>query len=101
MLREDKSNQDIRFTFPFTFRELNVLKEKKFSLVTLIHYFFPEAKEAGFFKVVFIFDGLDECRPTQNFHNNEILTDVIEPTSVDSLLKNLIRGNCFPLHASG
>ncbi|TNN31135.1 Protein NLRC3 [Liparis tanakae] len=44
---EDKSNQDIQFMFPFTFRELNVLKEKKFSLMQLIHYFFTETKEAG------------------------------------------------------
>ncbi|KAI3353559.1 hypothetical protein L3Q82_020079 [Scortum barcoo] len=29
---EDKANQDIHFTFPFTFRELNVLKEKKVQL---------------------------------------------------------------------
>uniref|UniRef100_G3PB69 FISNA domain-containing protein n=1 Tax=Gasterosteus aculeatus TaxID=69293 RepID=G3PB69_GASAC len=28
---EDKDRQDIQFTFPFTFRELNVLREKKFS----------------------------------------------------------------------
>ncbi|XP_039877497.1 NACHT, LRR and PYD domains-containing protein 3-like, partial [Simochromis diagramma] len=32
---EDKANQDIQFIFPFTFRELNVLKEEKFSLVEL------------------------------------------------------------------
>jgi len=63
---EDKAHQDIHFTFPFTFRELNVLKEKKFSLVELVHHFFTETKEAGIcrfdqFQVVFIFDGLDEC----------------------------------------
>ncbi|XP_034719481.1 uncharacterized protein LOC117938738 [Etheostoma cragini] len=29
---EGKANQDIQFIFPFTFRELNVLKERKFSL---------------------------------------------------------------------
>ncbi|KAI3363956.1 hypothetical protein L3Q82_001548 [Scortum barcoo] len=78
---EDKANQDIHFTFPFTFRELNVLKEKKFSLVELVHQFFTETKEAGIcrfeeFQVVFIFDGLDECRLPLDFHNNEILTDV-------------------------
>uniref|UniRef100_G3N8D6 Pyrin domain-containing protein n=1 Tax=Gasterosteus aculeatus TaxID=69293 RepID=G3N8D6_GASAC len=28
---EDKDHQDIQFTFPFTFRELNVQREKKFS----------------------------------------------------------------------
>uniref|UniRef100_UPI0037E813D8 NLR family CARD domain-containing protein 3-like n=1 Tax=Semicossyphus pulcher TaxID=241346 RepID=UPI0037E813D8 len=98
---EDKANQDIQFMFPFTFRELNVLKEKKFSLVELVHHFFTETKEAGIcrfeeFQVVFIFDGLDECRLPLDFHNNEILTDVTESTSVDVLLTNLIRGKLLP-----
>ncbi|XP_062286437.1 NLR family CARD domain-containing protein 3-like [Scomber scombrus] len=98
---ENKANQDIHFTFPFTFRELNVLKEKKFSLVELVHHFFTETKEAGIcrfedFQVVFIFDGLDECRLPLDFHNNEILTDVTESTSVDVLLTNLIRGKLLP-----
>ncbi|KAM8721908.1 NACHT, LRR and PYD domains-containing protein 3-like isoform 4-T4 [Acanthopagrus schlegelii] len=96
---EDKDNQDIQFTFPFTFRELNVLKEKKFSLVELVHHFFTETKEiCSFeeFQVVFIFDGLDECRLPLDFHNTEILTDVTESTSVDVLLTNLIRGKLLP-----
>ncbi|XP_030608462.1 protein NLRC3-like [Archocentrus centrarchus] len=98
---EDKANQDIQFMFPFTFRELNVLKEKKFSLVELVHHFFTETKEAGIcsfedFQVLFIFDGLDECRLPLDFHNTEILTDVTESTSVDVLLTNLIRGNLLP-----
>ncbi|XP_072235521.1 NACHT, LRR and PYD domains-containing protein 3-like isoform X3 [Leuresthes tenuis] len=98
---EGKANQDIQFMFPFTFRELNVLKEKKFSLVELVHKFFNEAKEAGIcsfeeFQVVFIFDGLDECRLPLDFHNKEPLTDVTESTSVDVLLTNLIRGKLLP-----
>ncbi|XP_053193394.1 NLR family CARD domain-containing protein 3-like [Scomber japonicus] len=98
---EDKANQDIHFTFPFTFRELNVLKKKKYSLVELVHHFFTETKEAGIcrfeeFQVVFIFDGLDECRLPLDFHNTEILTDVTESTSVDVLLTNLIRGKLLP-----
>ncbi|XP_065817449.1 NLR family CARD domain-containing protein 3-like isoform X3 [Labrus bergylta] len=98
---EDKDNQNIQFTFPFTFRELNVLKKKKFSLVELVHHFFPETKEAGIcrfeeFQVVFIFDGLDECRLPLDFKNNETLTDVTESTSVDVLLTNLIRGKLLP-----
>ncbi|XP_065817622.1 NLR family CARD domain-containing protein 3-like [Labrus bergylta] len=98
---EDKDNQNIHFTFPFTFRELNVLKEKKFSLLELVHHFFPETKEAGIcrfeeFQVVFIFDGLDECRLPLDFKNNETLTDVTESTSVDVLLTNLIRGKLLP-----
>uniref|UniRef100_A0A665TLM8 NACHT domain-containing protein n=1 Tax=Echeneis naucrates TaxID=173247 RepID=A0A665TLM8_ECHNA len=98
---EDKANQDIEFTFPFTFRELNVLKEKKFSLVELVHLFFTETKEAGMcsfdhFQVVFIFDGLDECRLPLDFHNTEVLTDPTESTSVDVLLTNLIRAKLLP-----
>ncbi|XP_067454339.1 NLR family CARD domain-containing protein 3-like isoform X2 [Thunnus thynnus] len=98
---EDKANQDIHFTFPFTFRELNVLKEKKYSLMELVYHFFAETKEVGIcrfeeFQVVFIFDGLDECRLPLDFHNNEILTDVTESTSVDVLLTNLIRGKLLP-----
>uniref|UniRef100_UPI003AAEF0F9 protein NLRC3-like n=1 Tax=Centroberyx gerrardi TaxID=166262 RepID=UPI003AAEF0F9 len=98
---EDKANQDIQFTFPFTFRELNLLKGKKYSLVELLHHFFTETKEAGIcrfdkFQVVFIFDGLDECRLPLDFQNNEILTDVTESTSVDVLLTNLIKGKLLP-----
>ncbi|XP_035855356.1 NACHT, LRR and PYD domains-containing protein 3-like [Sander lucioperca] len=98
---EDKANQDIQFTFPFTFRELNVLKERKYSLVELVDYFFSETKEAGIcrfeeFPVVFIFDGLDECRLPLDFLNTKILTDVTESTSVGVLLTNLIRGNLLP-----
>uniref|UniRef100_A0A3P9BZU5 NACHT domain-containing protein n=1 Tax=Maylandia zebra TaxID=106582 RepID=A0A3P9BZU5_9CICH len=98
---EDKANQDIQFIFPFTFRELNVLKEEKFSLVGLVHHFFTETKEAGIcsfedFQVVFIFDGLDECRLPLDFKNPEILTDPRRSTSVDVLLMNLIRGELLP-----
>ncbi|XP_065326071.1 protein NLRC3-like [Pelmatolapia mariae] len=98
---EDKANQDIHFIFPFTFRELNVLKEEKFSLVELVHHFFTETKEAGIcsfedFQVVFIFDGLDECRLPLDFHKTTILTDPRKSTSVDVLLINLIRGKLLP-----
>ncbi|XP_070705924.1 protein NLRC3-like [Pempheris klunzingeri] len=81
--------------------QLNVLKEEKCSLVELVHRFFSETKDAGIFRfeefqVVFIFDGLDECRLPLDFLNNEPLTDVTESTSVDVLLTNLIRGNLLP-----
>ncbi|XP_034555979.1 NLR family CARD domain-containing protein 3-like [Notolabrus celidotus] len=98
---EDKDHQDIQFIFPFTFRELNVLREEKFSLVKLVHHFFTQTREAGLcrfeeFQVLFIFDGLDECRLPLDFHNNQILTDVRKSTSVDVLLTNLIKGNLLP-----
>ncbi|CAL8277924.1 unnamed protein product [Gadus morhua 'NCC'] len=96
-----KTNQDIHFTFLLTFRELNLLKGKEFSLVELLHHFFIETKEAGIcrydqFEVVFILDGLDECRLPLDFQNNPIWTDVTKSTSVDVLLTNLIRGDLLP-----
>ncbi|XP_035997531.1 NACHT, LRR and PYD domains-containing protein 3-like [Fundulus heteroclitus] len=96
---EDKAHQNIHFIFPFTFRELNVLKEKKFSLVDLVHHFFTETKgicSFEHFQVLFIFDGLDESRLPLDFQNQEILTDATESTSVDVLLTNLIRGKLLP-----
>ncbi|KAM9766921.1 uncharacterized protein ACNS7B_017618 [Menidia menidia] len=98
---EGKANQDIHFLIPFTFRELNVLRGEQFSLLGLLYHFFPESRGAGIcsfaeFKVVFIFDGLDESRLPLDFHNKEPLTDVTESSSVDVLLTSLIRGKLLP-----
>ncbi|KAM9723730.1 uncharacterized protein ACNS7B_019035 [Menidia menidia] len=98
---EDRSNQNIKFMFPFSFRELNTLKEKKFSLVELVHQFFPDIKEAGIcrfenFQVLFILDGLDECRLPLNMNSDEVVTDITESSSLDGLLTNLIKGKLLP-----
>ncbi|MCI4378843.1 hypothetical protein PGIGA_G00220900 [Pangasianodon gigas] len=98
---EGKANQDITFMFPLPFRELNLMKQKNISLMNLLHHFFPEIKEltsmdCESYKVVLIFDGLDECRLPLNFQNNKRLCDVTESASVDVLLTNLIKGNLLP-----
>ncbi|XP_061571807.1 protein NLRC3-like [Cololabis saira] len=96
---EGRTNQDIKFLLPFTFRELNRLGEEKFSLVELVHHFFSKTIEiCSFeeFQIVFIFDGLDESRLPLDFHNSTIISDPRKSTSVDVLLTNLIRGNLLP-----
>ncbi|MCJ8732963.1 hypothetical protein PDJAM_G00217540 [Pangasius djambal] len=98
---EGKANRGVTFMFPLPFRELNLMKQKNLSLLNLLHHFFPEIKEltsmdCDFYKVVLIFDGLDECRLPLNFQNNERLCDVTESASVDVLLTNLIKGNLLP-----
>ncbi|XP_061582456.1 NLR family CARD domain-containing protein 3-like [Cololabis saira] len=96
---EGRTNQDIQFLLPFTFRQLNVLREEKFSLVELVHRFFSETKGiCSFeeFQVTFIFDGLDESRLPLDFHKSTIVSDPRRSTSVDVLLTNLIRGNLLP-----
>ncbi|XP_031436129.1 NLR family CARD domain-containing protein 3-like isoform X4 [Clupea harengus] len=98
---EGKENQDIHFIFPLLFRELNLMREKQLSLMDLLHHFFTEIKQSTFpsqgkCKVLFICDGLDECRLQLDFQNNESLTDVTEVTSLDVLLTNVIKGKLLP-----
>ncbi|XP_047678055.1 NACHT, LRR and PYD domains-containing protein 12-like isoform X2 [Tachysurus fulvidraco] len=98
---EGNANQDVLFLFPLPFRELNLIKQEQFSLMSLIHQFFPMIKDlevidSNVHKLLFIFDGLDECRLPLNFQNNEMLCDVTESASVDVLLTNLIKGNLLP-----
>ncbi|KAK7156113.1 hypothetical protein R3I94_006247 [Phoxinus phoxinus] len=97
---EEKENQDVQLIFPLPFREINLMKDKKLSLSDLLHVFFPETKEMEIsrdkYKVLFIFDGLDECRLSLDFQSNVRLCDVSESASVDVLLMNLIVGNLLP-----
>ncbi|KAM9471265.1 NACHT, LRR and PYD domains-containing protein 3-like isoform 3-T3 [Salvelinus alpinus] len=98
---EGKANQDVQFVFSFPFRELNLMKGEKHTFIKLLNHFSMETKQSGIsisnkYKVLFIFDGLDECRLPLDFQNNKICCDVTESTSVDVLLTNLIKGNLLP-----
>ncbi len=97
---EGKDNQDVQLIFPLPFREINLMKDKSLSLLDLLCVFFPETKEmeisSGEYKVLFVFDGLDECRLSLDFQSNVRLFDVSESASVDVLLMNLIVGNLLP-----
>ncbi|XP_059411528.1 uncharacterized protein LOC132144948 isoform X2 [Carassius carassius] len=97
---EGKENQDVHFIFPLPFREINLMKDKTLSLSDLLHVFFPETKEIEIssdeYKVLFIFDGLDECRLSLDFKSKVKLCNISESVSVDVLLMNLIVGNLLP-----
>ncbi|KAK6325802.1 hypothetical protein J4Q44_G00051440, partial [Coregonus suidteri] len=95
---EGKANQDVQCVFSFPFRELNLMNREKHTLIELLNHFSMETKESRFsnydkYKVLFIFDGLDECRLPLDFQKNKICCDVTKSTSVDVLLTNLIKGN--------
>ncbi|XDV36678.1 hypothetical protein PO909_006416, partial [Leuciscus waleckii] len=98
---EGKENQDICFIIPLPFREMNLKEKEKLSLMDLITQFFPETKGLNLtrknpFKVLFILDGLDECRLPLKFDCNETWRDVSSQASLDVLLTNLMKGNLFP-----
>uniref|UniRef100_A0A8C1XSP6 NACHT domain-containing protein n=1 Tax=Cyprinus carpio TaxID=7962 RepID=A0A8C1XSP6_CYPCA len=98
---EERENQDISFIFPLPFREMNLKEKEKLSLMSLLSQFFPETEGLNLtrndkFKVLFILDGLDECRLPLNFEGNESCRDVSSPASLDVLLTNLIKGNLLP-----
>ncbi|XP_036419638.1 NACHT, LRR and PYD domains-containing protein 12-like [Colossoma macropomum] len=97
---EGKANQDVLFIFPLPFRELNLIKGA-LSLMELLHSLFRNVEglksiDYNAYKVMFIFDGLDECRLPLDFQNNESLFDVTQSASIDVLLTNLIKGNLLP-----
>ncbi|KAJ8355055.1 hypothetical protein AAFF_G00104100, partial [Aldrovandia affinis] len=87
--------------FVLPFRKLNLIKDQQYSLLGLLQVFHPQTRgienfELDDYKLVIIFDGLDESRLTLNFQHKTILSDVKETSSVDVLLTNLIKGNLLP-----
>ncbi|XP_066517810.1 NACHT, LRR and PYD domains-containing protein 3-like [Hoplias malabaricus] len=98
---EGKANQDIEFMFVLPFRELNLIKDKQYSLHGLLCALHPElrgldTKEYDVCKTVFIFDGLDESRIPLKFSECEKVSDVTKMSSVDVLMTNLIKGDLLP-----
>uniref|UniRef100_A0A8B9R6U9 NACHT domain-containing protein n=2 Tax=Astyanax mexicanus TaxID=7994 RepID=A0A8B9R6U9_ASTMX len=95
---EGEQHQDIQFIFPLPFWELN-LKKGRYSLMDIISFFFPETQGlilTDQYKVMFIFDGVDECKIPLSFYKNESLENVCEAASLDVVITNLIKGNLLP-----
>ncbi|XP_029922237.1 NLR family CARD domain-containing protein 3-like [Myripristis murdjan] len=98
---EGSENQHVSLVVLLSFRELNLIKDERYSLLQLLRVFHPTlqtvtAEKLAVCQVVFIFDGLDESRFLLDFQNNEVVSDVTQASSVDVLLTNLIKGNLLP-----
>ncbi|XP_029923991.1 NACHT, LRR and PYD domains-containing protein 12-like [Myripristis murdjan] len=98
---EGLENQHVSLVVLLSFRELNLIRDERYSLLQLLRVFHPTlqtvtAEKLAVCKVVFIFDGLDESRFLLDFQNNEVVSDVTQTSSVDVLLTNLIKGNLLP-----
>ncbi|KAK2915870.1 hypothetical protein Q8A67_000244 [Cirrhinus molitorella] len=97
---EGKANQDVDFMFVLPFRELNLIKDHQCSVHRLLLDFHPELQDLNSnmydkYKVVFIFDGLDESKISL-FSNSQKISDVTEISSVGALISNLMTGDLLP-----
>ncbi|XP_029979490.1 NACHT, LRR and PYD domains-containing protein 12-like isoform X2 [Sphaeramia orbicularis] len=98
---EGLENQDVSLVVLLSFRELNLVRDEQYSLLTLLHVFHPTlqkvtAEQINVCKLLFIFDGLDESRLSLDFNDCEVVSDVTQKKPVNVLLTNLIKGNLLP-----
>ncbi|KAM9306120.1 NACHT, LRR and PYD domains-containing protein 12-like, partial [Pholidichthys leucotaenia] len=98
---EGLENQHVSVVILLPFRELNLIRDEQYSLLELLHVFYPTlqkvtAEKLAVCKLLFIFDGLDESRLSLDFTNRKLMSDVTQKSSVRELLTNLIQGNLLP-----
>ncbi|XP_077053640.1 NLR family CARD domain-containing protein 3-like isoform X2 [Siphateles boraxobius] len=98
---EGKANQDVDFMFVLPFRELNLIGDHQYSLHKLLLDFHPELQDLDSkiyeeCNVVFIFDGLDECRMTMRFSDTQKVSEVTEILLVGELMSKLMKGELLP-----
>ncbi|XP_065811565.1 NLR family CARD domain-containing protein 3-like [Labrus bergylta] len=98
---DGSENQDVSLVILLSFRELNLIRDKEYSLLELLRVFHPTlqkvtAETLAVCKLLFIFDGLDESRPSLDFKNSEVVSDVTKKSPLNTLLTNLIKGNLLP-----
>uniref|UniRef100_A0A8C1AJ44 NACHT domain-containing protein n=1 Tax=Cyprinus carpio carpio TaxID=630221 RepID=A0A8C1AJ44_CYPCA len=94
-----RTHQHIDFVFPLHLCELNILHDKKLSLIEHLDLLFPkllkpETLEGS--QILFIWDGLGEFRFTLKFKRTKTCTDPVTPVSVGCMLVNLLKGNLLP-----
>ncbi|XP_036420545.1 LOW QUALITY PROTEIN: NACHT, LRR and PYD domains-containing protein 12-like [Colossoma macropomum] len=98
---DGKANQDVDFMFVLPFREVNLIKDDKYSLHGLLCDFYPELKELDstiydLCKVVFVFDGMDESRISLKFQGLMGISDPTTSLPVSVLMTKLIKGDLLP-----
>lgn len=96
---EERSHKHVAFLFALPFRELKQFEGQKISLLDIIQTLYPETKKlkdedyrSDDCKIMIVFDGLDEYKGNLDFQNTELLCDHTDPTTLNVLIVNLLRG---------
>lgn len=96
---EERSHQHVSFLFPLPFRELKQFEGLSISLMGIIQKLYPETEKlreedyrSDDCKIMFVFDGLDEYNGKLDFENTELLGDPKDPTNLNVIVINLLRG---------
>ncbi|TWW54898.1 hypothetical protein D4764_0278320, partial [Takifugu flavidus] len=94
---EGLENQDISLVLPLSCRELNLIRDEQHSLLSLLHVFHPtlqkiRAEDLTVWKLLFIFDGLDESRFSLGFNKHQVISDVTQVSSLACSWITEVRG---------
>uniref|UniRef100_A0A4W4H9V7 NACHT domain-containing protein n=1 Tax=Electrophorus electricus TaxID=8005 RepID=A0A4W4H9V7_ELEEL len=98
---ERNAHEDVMFLFVLPFRKLNLIEDQLWSLHELLVHLHPSLKgcrSSDYFDktILFIFDGLEECKITMDFRHASVVSDVDTKSTVDALIINLISGMLLP-----
>lgn len=96
---EERSHHHVYFLFPLTFRELKQFEGLDVSLLDILQKLYPSTmnmKEADFrsddYKVMFIFDGLDEYTEKLDLAGSQLLSNPVQLSNLNAIVVNLLRG---------
>ncbi|KAM8755501.1 uncharacterized protein AB9X84_011938 isoform 2-T5 [Acanthopagrus schlegelii] len=98
---EGNSNKNTDLIVSLKFNELNSRKDEVQSMTDLLSHSLSDDKhrfvcQYNKCEVAFVLDGLEESELPLDFENNQDLTDMDKPASMDVLLTNLIKGKLLP-----
>lgn len=96
---EQKTHEHISLLFPLPFKELKRFEDADISFLDIIQTLYPETKKlkqehyrSSEFKLMYIFDGLEEVTGNIDFEKTMLVFDITEPAKLNVLIVNILRG---------
>lgn len=98
---EGRALQHVQLLCPLPVPQLHLLQQQSWTLMELLQTFCPGLRESGLrdlshHRLLFILDGLDECRLPLDFSTEHSCCDAEAAMPLDALLTNLMEGNLLP-----